>query len=219
MPHSAQGLRSSHASQGGGCPFLPVAPQVRGSRGWLALLEVLAPSAAKRERASGGSSPQGNHLHQPRALSPSKRAEHPGALSTQASSTACPVLKGSRDQAHSLQAGRACSKQSRQRGQGGTRRPCQDTASTVPGEQGLWTGPCRPPHPSRDGQTPRCPPEDALKGSGFQNHILPPACLGRGGCGGEAAMRLSITWMCVQCVQCLDDGQHPWEPLPPPEDL
>ena len=47
-------------------------------RGWLALLEVLASSAPKRERASEGSSPQGNHLHQPRVLSPNKRAEHPG---------------------------------------------------------------------------------------------------------------------------------------------
>ena len=47
-------------------------------RGWLALLEVLASSAPKRERASEGSSPQGNHLHQPLVLSPNKRAEHPG---------------------------------------------------------------------------------------------------------------------------------------------
>ena len=36
----------------GGCPFLPVLPQVRGSRvGGLALPEVLAPSAPKREQA------------------------------------------------------------------------------------------------------------------------------------------------------------------------
>lgn len=40
-------------------------------------------------------SPHGNHLHQPWAPSPNKRAEHPGALSTQASRAVCPVLKGS----------------------------------------------------------------------------------------------------------------------------
>lgn len=184
---SAQGLQGSHASQGGGVPLPSSGASGERERGWWPCWRSWL--QCPQEGASRcGSSPQGNRLHQPQALSPSKRAEHPGTLSTQASRAACPVLKGSKDQAHSLPAGRACSKQSRQRGQGGTRRPCQDAASAVPGEQGLWTGPRRPPDPSRDGQTPRCPPEDALKGSGFQNHILPPACLGGGGWRGEGRL-------------------------------
>ena len=127
---------------------------------------------------------------------------HPtNGLSTQASRAACPVLKGSGDQAHSLQAGRACSKQSRQWGQGGTRRPCQDAASAVPGKQGLWTGPRRPSDPSRDGQTPRCPPEDALRGSAFQNNILPPACLGGGGGGRDGCHEIKHHMdVCAVCV-------------------
>lgn len=62
---------------GWGVPLPSSGASGKRERGWLALLEVLASSAPKRERASGGSSPQGNHLHQPRALSPNKWAEHP----------------------------------------------------------------------------------------------------------------------------------------------
>lgn len=46
------------------------------------------------QEGASKTSPHGN-FHQPRTPSPSKQAEHPGALSTRASRAACPVLKGS----------------------------------------------------------------------------------------------------------------------------
>lgn len=175
---SARGLSGSRASLGVSLP--PSGAQV--SVPGLALLEIWAPDAPRRERADGGPilrSVLFTNLGRSHAANGGRaRASTPLVLRTRTFRAAWPEAQ-------------MCTAGAKQgRGWDGTGRPHQDVASAVTGEHGLWTGPGSQPVLSRDNQTLLCPREDALKGSGagsagvtssLWRHVdesLPPSCRG-----------------------------------------